>query len=358
MQFPVEMGDPAPWFEAEALGGRPDYAFQTTAGRYIVMLFAPGATAAQWGQVMARVAPYRALLDDNLACLFGIVSNLDAVTEGYVEQSVPGIRHFLDPERRIERLYGASEAIVILLDPMHRLLMRRPMRDIDAVFATLDALGKQAGTNLATPPVLVLKNIFDATLCRELIDYFREHGGQDSGFMRQVGEQTVLVVDHRHKRRADVLVNDNGLRKRARAAIERRLLPEIKKCFQFSVTRMERYVVARYTAEDNGHFRPHRDNTTKGTAHRKFAVTMNLNAEDYDGGELRFPEFGQQTYRAPTGGAVVFSCSLLHEATMVTRGERFAFLPFLYDEEGAVARVENDQFLADGVPRYAKAAAE
>ncbi len=32
---------------------------------------------------------------------------------------------------------------------------------------------------------------------------------------------------------------------------------------------------------------------------------------------------------------MVFSCALLHEATRVTAGRRYAFLPFLYDEEGA-----------------------
>ena len=72
---------------------------------------------------------------------------------------------------------------------------------------------------------------------------------------------------------------------------------------------------------------PHRDNTTRGTAHRRFAVTINLNDGPWEGGDLRFPEYGPQTYRAPTGGAVVFSCSLLHECTPVTRGERYCFLP-------------------------------
>jgi hypothetical protein len=35
------------------------------------------------------------------------------------------------------------------------------------------------------------------------------------------------------------------------------------------------------------------------------------------------------------GGAVVFSCALLHEATRVTAGRRYAFLPFFYDDAGA-----------------------
>ena len=47
--------------------------------------------------------------------------------------------------------------------------------------------------------------------------------------------------------------------------------------------------------------------------HRRFAVSLNLNTGDYEGGCLRFPEFGPHLYVAPAGGAVVFSCSLLHE---------------------------------------------
>ena len=33
--------------------------------------------------------------------------------------------------------------------------------------------------------------------------------------------------------------------------------------------------------------------------------------------------------------SVVFSCSLLHQALPVTKGRRFCFLPFLYDQDGA-----------------------
>jgi predicted 2-oxoglutarate/Fe(II)-dependent dioxygenase YbiX len=112
--------------------------------------------------------------------------------------------------------------------------------------------------------------------------------------------------------------------------------------------------VARYDANEGGFFRPHRDNTTSATLHRKFAVTINLNAENYEGGDLRFPEFGMRTYSAPTGGAVVFSCSLLHEATPVTCGERYAFLPFLYDDEGAKVRAANNHLLDESIVPYSE----
>ena len=78
---------------------------------------------------------------------------------------------------------------------------------------------------------------------------------------------------------------------------------------------------------------------------------MILNTGEFEGGYVRFPEFGQQLYTAPAGGAVVFSCSLLHEATPVTRGKRYVFLPFLYDDAAAKIRQENLQFLGDpGTP--------
>ena len=72
---------------------------------------------------------------------------------------------------------------------------------------------------------------------------------------------------------------------------------------------------------------------------------------------MRFPEFGPTTYRAPTGGAVVFSCSLLHEARPVLSGRRYAFLPFLYDEAAARVREANNPSLPDGMTPYTVRAA-
>jgi hypothetical protein len=41
----------------------------------------------------------------------------------------------------------------------------------------------------------------------------------------------------------------------------------------------------------------------------------------------------------------VFCCSLQHEATPVTKGRRYAFLPFLYDEAGQAIRDRNAAYL-------------
>src|SRR5690606_3334937 len=138
-------------------------------------------------------------------------------------------------------------------------------------------------------PVLIVPRVFEPAMCQALIDYYQREGGEPSGFMRDVDGRTVLIHDPQHKRRSDRMIEDAALRVACRDRIHHRLAPEIAKAFQFTATRIERYLVACYEAEDVGHFRAHRDNTTLGTAHRRFAVSLNLNTGDYQGGLLRFP---------------------------------------------------------------------
>lgn len=203
-------------------------------------------------------------------------------------------------------------------------------------------------------PVLVAPNVFEPDFCTGLINYYRQQGGEASGVTQQDQTgRTFVTLDDAFKRRSDCVIEDATVRQAIMQRIHWRLAPMIERSFMWRPTRMERYLVARYDAESGGFFKPHRDNTTNGTAHRRFAVTINLNADEYDGGDLRFPEFGARTYRAPTGGAVVFACALLHEATPVTRGERFAFLPFLYDDEAAKVREANNKYLDESIGTYA-----
>jgi predicted 2-oxoglutarate/Fe(II)-dependent dioxygenase YbiX len=238
-----------------------------------------------------------------------------------------------------------------MVDPTQRILGWAPLEDGPKLFAQVARMGPpehHAGVPMHAP-VLIVPRILEPELCRRLIAYYEAEGGAPSGVMRERDGQTVGVLDD-FKRRHDAMIRDPELVDALRGRIGRRLVPEIEKVFQFKATRIERYIVARYDAEDGGYFKPHRDNTTAGTAHRKFAVSINLNAEEFEGGDLRFPEFGPKTYRPPTGGAVVFSCSLLHEATPVTKGVRYATLPFLFDEAGAQVREQNRHLLAPEAP--------
>lgn len=348
-------GDTAPWFKVPALSGSPNYVFDTAAGRYVLLLFFGSAAQAPSKAALDLVQRHRDCFDDERACFFGVTVDPSDAAEGRIEQQLPGIRFFLDYDRKVSTLYGAAEGehyrpYWLLLDPRLRVAGRFPLGADEAAFAMLRERIAEAPRDDAWAPVLEVRDVIEPEMCRHLIALYEEHGGEASGFMREVEGKTVLVHDPGHKQRRDCTIEDERLRRAMAARIIRRLVPPIRNAFQFEATRMERYLIACYEA-GAGYFRPHRDNTTKGTAHRRFAVTINLN-DGYEGGDLRFPEFGRRVYRAPPGGAIVFSCSLLHEATPVTSGRRFAFLPFLYDEEAARVREANNAFLGDGLGQY------
>lgn len=353
------VGELAPWFHARALSGNPRYAFDTVAGRYVLMLFYGSAADADAAQALTLVAANNGVFDDAHACFFGITHDPADESAGRIEQRLPGIRHFLDFDRVIADKYRFAapvgkplpEKCWVLLDPMMRILGRFAIDKGDlAIRATANL--SRAVRVVETAPVLVVPNLIEPSLCRHLIDLYKTGTPETSGFMREVNGKTTLVHDANHKVRSDYTIEDPQLMRTLSSLVSRRLTPMIQRAFQFQVTRMERYIVACYEAETGGHFSAHRDNTTKGTAHRRFAVSINLNAEEFDGGDLSFPEFGPRRYRPPTGGAVVFSCSLLHQAWPVTRGIRYAFLPFLYDDAAAEIRERNNDFLGDGTTPY------
>lgn len=345
-------GDPVPWFVGRT-EGNPRYVFGSVAGRWVVLCFFRSASEPLAQAALAAVRAWRGLFDDERICFFGVSADPADEAGQRLRQSLPGIRFFLDGDGAISRLYGVLPAegpfrpCWLVLDPMLRVAGVFDLAEAEAAMRFVESLpppSAHAGVEQVAP-VLILPRVLEPALCRHLIGLYERHGGRESGFMREVHGRTVLVTDHTHKRRADHVIEDEATRNILRERIVRRLLPEIHKAFQFRATRMERYIVSCYDSATGGHFRPHRDNTTRGTAHRRFAVSINLDAGAHEGGDLRFPEFGSRTYRPPTGGAVVFSCSLLHEATPVTAGRRYAFLPFLYDEAGARQREEAQAFL-------------
>jgi predicted 2-oxoglutarate/Fe(II)-dependent dioxygenase YbiX/peroxiredoxin len=366
-------GDPAPHFDC-ASSVNPRFSFDTVAGRYIVLSFF-GSTAAPNARAFLDELWSRGSdrFDVTNAIFFGVTA--DRADVPLLKHEHPGRLWFYDLDLAVARKYGVAtrpegadglryEAQTFVLDPSLRVVaavgLGKPVAEqVDTVLGILDAAPPLA-SRAAEAPVLIVPHVFEPELCRTLIDYYEARGGEDSGFMRDVGGKTVGILDYSHKRRSDCEITDEALVKTTQERLARRVVPAIRQAYQFNVTRIERHIVACYDAAVGAHFRAHRDNTTLGTAHRRFAVTLNLNSEEYEGGEIWFPEFGPKRYKAPSGAAIIFSCSLLHEVPKVTRGRRYAFLPFLYDDAAAAVRQRNRQHLGDlsgaGGPREASAA--
>src|SRR5215210_868268 len=357
-------GDPAPWFRQRS-SNNPNFAFDSAAGRYIVMCFF-GTASHPAGQAAVEAAQAnRDLFDDEKTSFFGVSVDPQDEQMGRVQAMLPGIRYFWDFEGTVGRLYGAVpenanpgdpvslRCFWMVLDPMLRVRAVFPFkpdgsdrREVMEYVRALPPAERFIGFEIPAP-VLIIPDVFEPDLCRHLIGLYEQHGGEESGFMREVNGKTVGVQDPSFKRRRDFHIDDPELVRHLQGRIIRRVNPEIEKVHFFTPTRMERNIVSCYAVEDGGHFRAHRDNTTKGTAHRRFAVSINLNSE-FEGGELSFPEYGPRSFKPPPGGAVVFSCSLLHAVSRVTRGRRYAFLPFLYDDAAAKIREANAAKLEDG----------
>lgn len=340
-------GEPAPLFVADT-PTTSGLRFDGVAGRWVVLCFFGSAGGGEGRRLLDLLAVGRdGLFDDDRLVFFGVAADPADLAARRLDQA-PGWRFFLDFDRAIAGRYGVNGGVrTFVIDPNLRISAVVELDDAaDHAAALTDVLrglpppATYAGMPLRAP-VLTVPRLFEPAFCAGLVSLYQAKGGEDSGFMRSRADgRTIGLIDHSAKRRDDVYIEDEAIQAAIRDRLVRRLTPEIQRCMHFAVSRIERYLIACYDGETGGFFRQHRDNTTAGTAHRRFAVTVNLN-DGYDGGDLRFPEYGDGTYRAPAGGAIVFSCSLMHEARPVTRGRRYAFLPFLYDDAAAEIRRRN-----------------
>jgi len=186
------------------------------------------------------------------------------------------------------------------------------------------------------PPVLQVPDVLSREDCRRLMTIYATRGPKfvepGHNVTGQTTDYKMRIPDYGREDRIDHWVIDRDTNAFIDERLQPRLLPEIQKAFQYRITRREFYRIARYSGSRGGQPIPHRDNSQPNVAHRRFAVTVNLNSEDFEGGRLRFPEFSEHRYRPATGAAIVFSCSLLHEVMAIEQGTRFALLAFVYGD--------------------------
>lgn len=270
----------------------------------------------------------------SIANTAGILGVVPATSEGLQNGQYPLVR---DAGRITQAFLGmpaVGEPVVVVLRPTLTIEALLPALEIRQIHKVIGALPAEPHrTCSAAAPVLMVPNVLPEELCQRLIAV-HDADNFESGMLRQNGAEAVLIPDAAIKKRRDHRLDDPELARAVTDALGARLLPAIARAFHYPVTRLESYKVVAYDAATGGYFRPHRDNSTPDARHRRFALSLNLNA-DYAGGELVFPEFGPYSYRPPAGGAIVFSGTLLHAAREVTAGKRYVLLSFLWGEEAA-----------------------
>lgn len=359
-------GDFLPVFTANS-SVNPQFGFGTVAGRQLLLVFVGSAQSEAGRRLAEAVIAEAAWLSARRVLVYLVTADPRDRERGPLSDLPDRYVAFWDFDRAIHERYRMS---VQTSDPNARALRigtfvvrenlrlqawvpASPLEDVATrIRQAVVTMPQPKAARRAEPhaPVLLVPDVLDRAHCRRLIDYYDAKGGSESGFMRDVGGQTRGLLDAKMKRRKDCSIEDRELIQPLFRALRDRVAPEIQKAFAYRATRIERYIIGCYDQDDRGFFKAHRDNTSRATAHRAFAVSLNLNSEEYDGGHLMFPEYGSAHYKPETGAAVVFSCSLLHEATPVTRGRRYVVLPFLYDDRAAALRVENRKFLSAEPP--------
>ncbi|MEX0808874.1 MAG: 2OG-Fe(II) oxygenase [Dongiaceae bacterium] len=177
-------------------------------------------------------------------------------------------------------------------------------------------------------PVLILPGAISDDLRQRLLaasnrelPTFGSDGFRSDGFDKAPGDYRVRH-DGEYGRMSEIVFRDGGpMPVELDAWLRGDIVPVLKQAFMAKIAGREFWRLARYDAP-GGYVAPHRDNPATWTAHRNFTVTVNLNAGAYEGGALRFPEFGNTLYEVEAGSAVVWSAAMLHEVMPVTRGTR------------------------------------
>jgi predicted 2-oxoglutarate/Fe(II)-dependent dioxygenase YbiX len=260
---------------------------------------------------------------------------------GFERHSIPFLV-FSDTDGAVGSHYGVGEGnkmTVFVLSPNLRVLSAHTVKETgtwaEQVATLLDTLPHEDAVEVVSQaPVLLIPDVLDLRFCEQLIAVWRTEGNVETGVERSKERARENAIVRETKRRRDHTVSDADLLRELTSRVGRRVMPGVRKAFSFRATRFEGFKIVCYDAKAGGFFRAHRDNLSPATAHRRFALTLNLN-DGYEGGHLRFPEYGSLLYRPGTGGAIVFSGSLLHEALDVTKGQRFVLLSFLFSEEDA-----------------------
>ncbi len=340
-------GDRGPNFVLPDAEGRMTMFYERVRGNSFVLLFLGDLSG---GEARAALAQFAARQEEFAAAgfdIFAVVIGDSAAAGNAVSESGARFLVFADPKAKITAGFcapagfSAAGPVCLLFDANQRLLAAGNAAAESADWA-LDRLAAlcpptPAQSVSGAAPVLIVPRVIDRELCETLIA--RWEARHEEGTVGSVigGDEIDRVYDNL-KRRRDHRIEDPALHAELAQLIGRRIAPELVKAFHFREFRFDRFIVTCYDAGRGDYFRRHRDNLSPGTADRRFALTLNLNSEDFTGGELCFPEYGPQRYRPETGAAILFSCSLLHEALPVTQRRRFTLLGFLRDVPSGTAR--------------------
>lgn len=181
--MPLKLGQNAPWFVAWT-PSNPQFAFDTAAGRYVLLAFLPAGPEPRLAALKALAAHQR-LFDETKACAFAVFRD-PAMAGGL--RDMRGLRWMHDATGAITERYG-PEPHWLLLDPALRVMASAPIEALEGIFARVAALpapADHAGVPLHAP-VLTVSGVFEPDFCQALVGLHEADGGRFTGVMRDAG---------------------------------------------------------------------------------------------------------------------------------------------------------------------------
>jgi peroxiredoxin len=338
---PLGVGDIAPPCALSTLDGKTiDLKGDDVAGSPLVIAFWPRFDADAVKAAVASLAAALPTLEGEGARVFA-VTLANARAAGEAGSPVPVL---LDRDGKVFAAYSAgtrdqpSTVVLRQNGHVHAVLKSEAGGQAEAALSAVRGLAaeRKAGLGIPHPPVLVVPDVLSAEDCRRLIQVYETRGKvfvePGHGDDHMTTDYKMRIPEYGRGDRIDHWIVDKDTAGFIDGRLGSRLFPEIRRAFQYPVTRRERMRIGCYTGSRGGEAHGHRDDSEAIAAHRRFAMSINLNSEEFEGGALRFAEYVDQQYRPATGAAIVFSSSILHEALEVRSGRRFVLLAFLFGE--------------------------
>jgi hypothetical protein len=217
-----------------------------------------------------------------------------------------------DADGKVFWAFGADaldQPTTIVLRPNHHVaaIVRSgpKVHAVDALAVVQCLAAERRPTLMALhPPVLIVPEVLRGEECRHLIDVYETRGKvfmpPGPGIDYIGTDYKMRIPEYGRRDRIDHWIVEEDTKAFLCSPLQTRLFPEIAKASHFTITAWERMRIGCYEGER--------------------------------GGELRFPEFGDQRYRPDNGTTLVFSSALLHEALQVTAGRRLILLGFLFGD--------------------------
>ena len=344
----ITPGDRVPNFRLpDQTNARRSFYHEMTGGP-ILLLVGDSASASGVGEALSLLQERNEALRSSGIDLFGILGVEVLAVAGLAQSLDLSFPVFADGQKRTtDALLSGSTGVgqqkpalrLIALDRNQRVLTMEdgtltPER-LDFFESTLkeEITPKETPQIFSCPaPVMVLPRTLPPRTCKELIGlWHNEH--HEGGFSD--GKENTYDPDK--KKTLEHVIREDGLRRRLNITLARRIAPELAKVFAFRRPfQFDVPVVMCYQPDRQDFFGLHRDDL-RPQNRRIFAMSLNLN-DDFEGGELLFPEYSPHGYKMPAGAACIFACGLLHEARPVTRGRRFVLTNFFCETEAAGAQ--------------------